>query len=274
MVNKVNRIEKRKLEFYQLKSEAGIGDWISKWWNDRKTNRDSRSMARVADGYRSSIRRFCKETYKDFHDIEDHLTNRSQNGVAEAVSLVSQISIEFLDLFAEDMDGLLGLYPKNPNAGHSDVHSPSGNDQAGMSEEWSDMRDLIEKFIVGARPIIEKEPQEVRAKIESKIGALENKLIAVNMLDDNADKNKLNKLRSEVISMYKEIEAEVSNLALHRHSATTFSIPKTSQHLINFEKRNEEIAKIAHNVITRWINRKLMGINRTDRRRRNSPAQW
>jgi len=188
MVNKVNRIEKRKQEFYQLTSEAGITDWLSEWWDNRKQSRDSRAL-------QNSIRRFCKEIFKDFRDIEDFLTSRDPNGIAQAASRTSKISIEFLDLFANDMDAYLKLFPDKPAPGPKTTE-PEADDWPGIQSNIEDQQSKINS-------ILEKiESEEVKNKIRNLSASLETKLVALHMMK-GADEGKINKVREETVSPIK-----------------------------------------------------------------------
>ncbi len=241
MIDKTARIEQRKQELYQLTSEAGILDWISGWWDSRKGARDLRSL-------RKNMQRFCKEINKDFKDLEDHLTSRDPNGVAKAAALASRLSIQFLNLFVGDMDSYLELYDKM-------YPSPPKPPPAPEAPSWDTIEENIKSTQNTARAILEKadkfnpplNPNE-KSKIDELSNRLETKMVALHML---RDQSKSESLKKEILSIYTQLRSVMDATGITEKSVT-------SQHAAEF---SEEIAKIAHNVITRWINRKLMGIN-------------
>ena len=241
-MDKSSRIEKRRQELYRLRSEAGSMDWLSDWWDNRKINRDIKS-------YKRNMKRFCKLFNNDFKDLEDFLTSRDPNGIAKATSLISRMSNQFKDLFIVDMEQYLELAGKILPQ-QSNLPSQQSNLPTEPIDNWEAIEKNIRELQFRIRPILVNiENPETKKKIDDLSNILETKMASLAIINNEQDAENLKK---EILSVFNELQNELSEFQ---------NVHASHSDIITSKKKQEEIAKIAHNAITRWINRQLMSIN-------------
>lgn len=242
-MDKSSRIEKRRQELYRLKSEAASMDWLSDWWDNRKINRDIKS-------YKRNMRRFCKLFNNDFKDLEDFLTSRDPNGIAKAASLISRMSIQFKDLFVVDMEQYLELISKFLPQQSNLPPSQQSNVPTESIDNWENIEKNIRELQFRIRPILVNiENPDIKKKIDDLSNILETKMASLAIIDSEQGAENLKK---EIFSIFNELQNELSEFQ---------NVHASPNDIITSKKKQEEIAKIAHNTITRWINRQLMSIN-------------